>query len=403
MLEVLSDPELHRNAAEGYKKVRQSIDSHGKEDALVCREAGTFWNEETLDKFTSMRPKIDYELAAVAEEFESGGITWWQRDVQRLISPYPAHKHVDRILERLGEDDYHDDVHALDAGDDYHDDVQALDDEEAPNDSSDESDDDDNQVGQGDAAVAGDDGGDVQSKPMEIAPLSASQADSVQNSQSTMAALEATIDSLKAIGSVRGVQCIEQELQKERRKRRALLQESPAVADAFLRLRRAEEQDGLMKRRHVAEQNDRKRQAEQAIADRDAAVAEMKRTKRSIQEMESVRASRYAIKTFTLDALGAGCQNAGGAKARKNRFEVLDRLSRLKVGLSAGQRNDWPWFKDAWDEAMVAEHRGNWASVFSGWVQHVLDDERSNAFSAFVYNETCRVLSGSAALHVPGS
>ena len=301
----------------------------------------------------------------------------------------------------------HDDIHALEDADDDNnvDDASTTEEEheEAPNDSSDESDDDDNQVGQGDAAVAGDDGGDVQSKPMEIAPLSASQADSVHQSQITMAALEATIDSLKAIGSVRGVQCIEQELQKERRKRRALLQVSPAVADAFLRLRRAEEQDVLMKRRHVEQQSERKRQAEQAIADRDAAVAEMKRTKRSIQEMESVRASRYAIKTFTLDALGAGCQNAGGAKARKNRFEVLDRLSRLKVGLSPGQRNDWPWFKDAWDEAMVDEHRGNWASVFSGWVQHVLDDERSNAFSAFVYNETCRVLSGSAALHVPGA
>jgi hypothetical protein len=238
---------------------------------------------------------------------------------------------------------------------------------------------------------------------MEIVPLSAEQADAVQKSQITMAALEETIDGLKAIGSVRAVQCIEQELQKERRKQRTLLKESPAVADAFLRLRRAEEQDVLMTRRHVADQKERKRQAEQAITDRDAAVADMKRTRRSIQEMESVRASRYAIKTFTLDALGADSQNAGGAKARKNRFEVLDRLSRLKAGLSAGQKNDWQWFKDAWDEAMVAEHKEQWASVFSGWVQHVLDDERSNAFSTFVFNETCRVLSGNAALHIPGS
>ena len=45
MLEVLSDPELHRHASEGYKKVGQTIDLYGKEDALVCREAGTFWNE----------------------------------------------------------------------------------------------------------------------------------------------------------------------------------------------------------------------------------------------------------------------------------------------------------------------------------------------------------------------
>ena len=56
-----------------------------------------------------------------------------------------------------------------------------------------------------------------------------------------------------------------------------------------------------------------------------------------------------------------------------------------------------------WDEAMVEEHKGKWATVFSGWVQHLLDDERSNAFSAFVCDETCRVLSGSAALQVPGT
>ena len=78
MLEVLSDPQLHKQASEGYKKVGQSIDLHGTEDALVCREAGTFWNEETTDKSTSMRPKIDTELAAVADVFESGGITWCQ-------------------------------------------------------------------------------------------------------------------------------------------------------------------------------------------------------------------------------------------------------------------------------------------------------------------------------------
>ena len=117
--------------------------------------------------------------------------------------------------------------------------------------------------------------------------------------------------------------------------------------------------------------------------------------------MEGIRASRHAIKTFTLEALGADSPNAGGPKARKNRFEVLDRLARIKSGLSADQKNDWPWFKDTWDEAMVREHGPKWASVFAGWMQSVLEDERSNAFSTFVYNETCRVFQGTAALHVP--
>ena len=101
MLDVLSDPALHRGAAEGYKKVGESIDLYGKEDGLICREAGKFWNEEATDKYPSMRPKIDAELAAVADEFENGGITWCQRDVQRLITPYPARKEVDRESGRI--------------------------------------------------------------------------------------------------------------------------------------------------------------------------------------------------------------------------------------------------------------------------------------------------------------
>ena len=95
--------------------------------------------------------------------------------------------------------------------------------------------------------------------------------------KATIAALELTIESLRGIGSVRGVQSIEEELKKERRKERELLQESPAVADAFLRLRRAEEQGALMQKRLAANQKDRKREAAKAMAERDAAVADLKR------------------------------------------------------------------------------------------------------------------------------
>ena len=70
----------------------------------------------------------------------------------------------------------------------------------------------------------------------------------------------------------------------------------------------------------------------------------------------------HAIKTFTLEALGAGSPNAGGVKSRKNRFEVLDRMKGLKAGLSAGQKNDWSWFQSAWDKAMV---RRAWTKVGS--------------------------------------
>ena len=406
MLDVVKDPALHRNASEGYKKVGQSIDLHGTEDELICREAGTFWNEETTDKVSSMRPKINVELAAVADEYASGGITWCERDVLRLIPPYPPRAQVDRILQNLGEDFYYDDVHCLTNGED--DTAVADGDEEAAEPSSDE---DDGNDEPSEHVLAADTCEDVDGAEIvhfvgsrvKSAPLSACEADAVHKAKATMAALQATIENLRSIGAVRGVQCIEIELAKEKRKARELVKASPAVAEAFLRLRRAEDQDRLMTSRIVAQHNERKRDAAKALADRNAAVADLRETKRKIQEMESIGACRHAIKTFTLEALGEGTDNAGGPKAKKNRLEVLDRLARNRAGLSAGQKNDWPWFEDAWDKEMVSQHAANRASVFAKWMQNVLEDECSNAFSKFVYNETCRVFHATAALHVPGS
>ena len=97
-----------------------------------------------------------------------------------------------------------------------------------------------------------------------------------------------------------------------------------------------------------------------------------------MQEMEGIRATRVAVQTFTPESLGSNSNNAGGAKCRDRRFEVLDRLARYRAGLSPGQKNDWRWFKESWDAAMVTEHGAKWAETFSGWIQEVLDDDRSN-------------------------
>ena len=83
MLEVLRDDELHKRASAGYKKVGQSIDLFGTEDLLVRREARGFWDEEATDRLPNMRATLHAELAAVADEFETGGLTWCERDVRR--------------------------------------------------------------------------------------------------------------------------------------------------------------------------------------------------------------------------------------------------------------------------------------------------------------------------------
>ena len=51
---------------------------------------------------------------------------------------------------------------------------------------------------------------------------------------------------------------------------------------------------------------------------------------------------------------------------------------------------------------MLEEHLDNWPEVFAGMMQKLIDDDRSNAFSLFVFNETTRVFKSATALHVPG-
>ena len=181
------------------------------------------------------------------------------------------------------------------------------------------------------------------------------------------------------------------------------MREHPAVAETFLRFRRAEQREFQEEQRRILQLRKRKTEAAEAIAVRDAAVAEVKKARKAFQDLESQRALKYAVKTFTVEALGGNTVNAGGAKCKKNRHEVLDRLSRHLSGLSDAQKNDFAWWKDDWDGAMVLEHKHHWAETFAGWVQKILDDPSSNAFSKFMYNETVRVLNGRKALVVPGT
>ena len=90
-------------------------------------------------------------------------------------------------------------------------------------------------------------------------------------------------------------------------------------------------------------------------------------------------------------------------KAKEAGSRYLDRLSRLRAGLSDGQKNDFAMWKDTWDDAMVAVHGTTWAETFAGWVQNILDDTAANAFSQCMHDETVRVLSSRKALAVPGS
>jgi len=58
---------------------------------------------------------------------------------------------------------------------------------------------------------------------------------------------------------------------------------------------------------------------------------------------------------------------------------VLGRLSRLGVGISTEQRNDFMWFKDTWDKKMLEEHGLEWPVLFAGWAQRLINQHETDA------------------------
>ena len=130
----------------------------------------------------------------------------------------------------------------------------------------------------------------------------------------------------------------------------------------------------------------------------------LKKRKLEIMHAEGVLEAKHAIKTYSLEDLGQGRSRGGGANARKHRWEVLDRLARLGQGLSPAQRNDFSWWKDAWDTKLLEQYGEGWPAKFVGLGQRVLDDTDAsveNAFSLFVHAETRRCFDGVPGLRVP--
>ena len=130
------------------------------------------------------------------------------------------------------------------------------------------------------------------------------------------------------------------------------------------------------------------------------ANAQLRSTRHAILDAEKVLQAKHAAKIFTIEDLGGG-----GGRGKKQRLELLDRMSKIGAGLAAQQRNDFEWFKKQWDTKMSEDHGDAWPVVLGGWLQQVLSDHETgtpNAFSVFVHFETVRVFHEQVALYVPG-
>jgi len=405
MVEVLSDPKIHLNAAAGYKKTAVAVAlDHSGEDLEIMREAADFWRE--LD----MRVKVNAEVAAVRAEAEAGRLAWTYSDVLNLMVPYPKSKEEDALI-ALSHDQGDCEIAEqlwLDAceGD-------AGREDDAESDSSSEAD-VANEVGHeapkmndgeacSDVALAGQ----PQWRTGDQPQLSADVAVAFEESHGNMACLENVRKELLENGLLKQAHTINIEITKERRRLRGLAREDKGVALALEdRARRAEEREREAARR-AQDAHREELTAKRLKAEISAAARELKEKKAAVAALEDILETKHAVKTFTPEFLGQGLKKAGGAKGRDARFDVLDRLAHLGAGLSPEQRNDWPWFKAAWDAKMVSEHDKEWPVLFAGWVQQVLEDMTheagSNAFSCFVHQETLRCLSGEIAIRIPAA
>ena len=135
-------------------------------------------------------------------------------------------------------------------------------------------------------------------------------------------------------------------------------------------------------------QEDKKRALTAAQLNEEAKVAKGRLNKRKlgIENAEAVLETKHVIKQFSLDDLGKGRGRGGGAAAKKRRWGVLDRLARLGQGLSPGQRNDFNWFKDAWEARMLQEHGDSWPETFMGWMTRLLGENEAGGGNAFPFS-----------------
>jgi hypothetical protein len=128
------------------------------------------------------------------------------------------------------------------------------------------------------------------------------------------------------------------------------------------------------------------------------------RDKRALFETEQALEAKRAVKAFSLYELGEGRSRGGSGEGKRNRAQVLDRLVRLGQGISAAQRNDFAWFKDAWDSKMLEEYADGWPGVFATWAQHLLQAHEKGdrtAFSVLLHHETHRCFGAELALVLP--
>ena len=352
MVRVMSQLRLHLGAAEGYLKTGMTVALDGTQDNLVVREAGVFWQE------LHMRTKINAAVADVYEEVLEGRLSWNVHDVKRLIKPYRKHKHIDAILEKMSDDTWVPEGEAV------------FEDDDAKS-SSGSSDDEGEEIAAADAAdviAVADAADEAEAEGPPDAPSSSAAAEGpgstaaemlvatdpataekLTKSQQLIATYESAIISLKDAGAMRSVVNLENEIKKEKRRMRAFSREDPEVLLALAQRRDHEEAQERQRQQTIAVANARTLTAaklRQEIKDNQEIL---KKRKREILDAECLLEMKHAMKTYSLVDLGDG-RSCGGKASGKNGTRFSTDCSAVAVDYRQRKKNDFAWWKDAWDK-----------------------------------------------------
>ena len=190
----------------------------------------------------------------------------------------------------------------------------------------------------------------------------------------------------------------------EQKRFRQRIDGDAAVEKAMRTTAEAEEAEARRQRAEFQQAAQRKREIANVEREFQQTRAKLRKTRRDLREATDAAEASEALKTFSLEAMGKGQKNAGGAAFRKVRQEALNRV-RLAAMLSPEQRNDWSYFATNWDKKMVEEHGEAWPAMIAEILQNVVNELEAgngNALSDFMRKESVRVLGGVTIIRLPG-
>ena len=387
MVSVLSNVQLHVDAAQGFRKtgIRAPFDKSG--DLEICREAAELWEAGGL------RAKVDAAVAEVREECRKGRLKWTYNDVKLLIHEYEQNKEADAVLQRLG-----DEVLGPEPG--HEDGAEGCEESEGEEEESEEEDEEHEDASWGDAlaensagAVADDGLGEAE-VPVDSVAVDAQTAEQVAVATSVAETLREVEEMLRNVGMEKMAQHCRAAQHKQKKRLRELAREDDDLLRALTAQRDHEAAVAAKRRRLAKDANDRTKALHDLKKQIREAESALREKKEAAVAVEAALANKHALAQWKPEEF----------KVKKSRMAALDRLARGTGVLSDEQRGEWAWFKTHWDEAMCKEHKEQWPFTFPEWLQRVANDAASgdrSALSKFVHSETVRTLGGQMALVIP--